>query len=85
MDTAAPRQVADVARIISKQYPATTGTCMKFWYYVVGNGLGELNVYIETNGNKGPSQWTIYSGFDFWMITEIPVQSSYPFRVSSII
>ena len=83
IEASAPRQFGDVARIISQEYPATLGTCMRFWYYMIGSDLGQFNVYIEVNGNQGASVWSrSTSGYDLWRIAEVNVQTSYPFRVS---
>ncbi|XP_022097778.1 MAM and LDL-receptor class A domain-containing protein 1-like isoform X1 [Acanthaster planci] len=82
IEASAPRQLGDVARIISQEYPATMGTCMRFWYYMVGSDLGQFNVYIEVNGNRGSSVWSrSTSGYNLWRIAEVTVQTSYPYRV----
>ncbi|XP_022096407.1 MAM and LDL-receptor class A domain-containing protein 1-like [Acanthaster planci] len=72
----------DMARIRSPEYPATFGTCMKFWYYMVGVDVNALKVYVEVKGNKGSPVWDrYYNAFAYWMVAEVSIQSAYPYRI----
>ncbi|XP_033638977.1 MAM and LDL-receptor class A domain-containing protein 1-like [Asterias rubens] len=72
----------DVARMRSKEYPATFGTCMKFWYYMVGQDINAMKIYIEVKGSMGTPVWTrYYSNFAYWMVSEVSIQSAYPYRI----
>lgn len=33
------------------------GNCLEFWYYMYGNGIGRLNVYIKCGNMFGNKVW----------------------------
>ena len=48
IETSSPRQPGDVALLESPDYPASNeNQCFAFYYHMLGNHIGELNVYIK--------------------------------------
>lgn len=58
IETSAPRQSGDKARLLS---PPVTGTgikCLIFWYYMYGPNVQTLNMYVVGDSNLGQPVWT---------------------------
>ena len=48
IETSSPRQPDDVALLESPDYqPSSTNQCFAFYYHMLGNHIGELNVYVK--------------------------------------
>ncbi|XP_072014822.1 MAM and LDL-receptor class A domain-containing protein 1-like [Amphiura filiformis] len=60
IDSSPPRSQGDIALLYSQILPATqsTGTCLKFWYHMMGSQLGMLRVYYQP--------WGASTGTLFW-------------------
>ena len=71
-----------VVRLLSKEYPSTSGRCMTFWYNMHGKTMGTFNIYIQSkdssikkiftkSGNQGAN----------WINGKALIQSSYNYKV----
>lgn len=49
IETSAPRRPNDTARILSPRYTDRSDMCMQFYYHMLGNGVGTLNVYAKVH------------------------------------
>ena len=75
----------DEARLISRLRPATSGSCLTFWYNMNGRSIGNLNVYKKVN--VGWERIWRKSGDhkNRWMYGSIKFQSSKPYQVTSFV
>ncbi|XP_048582934.1 MAM and LDL-receptor class A domain-containing protein 2-like isoform X2 [Nematostella vectensis] len=46
-ETSSPVAQGQTARLLSKDFPATSGRCISFWYHMYGAGTGALNVLVK--------------------------------------
>ena len=79
-----PRIRNDIAKLISAQVPATTGSngkCLSFWYHMYGADVNTLSVYVRT-GSHDTLLWS-KSGTrgDKWIKALVSVTSRSPFKV----
>ena len=79
-----PRRRNDIAKLISAQVPATTGSngkCLSFWYHMYGADINTLSVYVRT-GSHDTLLWS-KSGTrgDKWIKALVSVTSRSPFKV----
>lgn len=49
IETSSPRRPNDTARILSPRYTDRSDMCMQFYYHMLGNGVGTLNVYAKVH------------------------------------
>lgn len=47
IETSSPRRPNDIARILSPRFQDNTDMCMQFYYHMLGDGVGTLNVYAQ--------------------------------------
>ncbi|XP_066300036.1 MAM and LDL-receptor class A domain-containing protein 1-like [Branchiostoma lanceolatum] len=75
IETSAPRQPNDKARLQTPMYLATPASCFQFWYHMYGANIGTLNVYLKT-GSSNTLLWT-KSGDndDVWRLGYVTVSS----------
>lgn len=71
-----------VVRLLSKDFPATSGRCMSFWYNMYGASMGSFNIYTRSSsgaltkifsrsGNQGTA----------WINGKASIQSSGTYKV----
>ena len=81
-ETSAPRKSGDKARLTSKQYPASNGQCLKFWFHMYGPNIGTLNVYASSYNRLGQAVWTLYGNQgNKWQQAQVTIQTTTPFQV----
>ncbi|KAL4220012.1 hypothetical protein ACF0H5_020424 [Mactra antiquata] len=62
IETSAPRFPGEKARIISPMLPGNTALCLNFWYYMFGDGIGDLQVFIQNECTKTMTELFKVSG-----------------------
>ena len=83
IETSSPRLPNDKARLESEEFQPTgsSGRCLKFWYHMYGSAIGNLNVWMSSNGSTGMI-WTLagpqYNG---WRYAQASVGSSSVYQV----
>lgn len=86
MESASPRVTDDKARMLSKPYNPTTGSCLSFWYYMNGNSymVGTLSVIIAPVGQQAQQPLWSRAGSQGgqWLLATFSVQSIEKFQVS---
>nr|XP_039272221.1 MAM and LDL-receptor class A domain-containing protein 2-like [Styela clava] len=77
VESSIPRALGDRARIISEQYPSTTGDCFTFFYHMYGTTIGTLNVLIRDASGVDKVIWSL-SGEqgNLWKDAQVTVVSS---------
>lgn len=56
IESSAPRQPGDRARLVSPTYLPSTGSCLTFYYNMYGLTMGTLKVYLAGIGPAAPFQ-----------------------------
>nr|XP_022334538.1 MAM and LDL-receptor class A domain-containing protein 1-like [Crassostrea virginica] len=84
IETSAPRHRGDVAILDSANLPPTppAGHCLTFWYYMFGNNIGSLNVYMVTNTNRTLFWSRNGTQGDAWKMAQRQIFSNTDFRIS---
>lgn len=84
IESSAPRRRNDKARIDSPLYPATTGSCLKFWFNMYGRSVGFLQVYVKPSGASNGRMITKIgqNHGTAWKPFHVTVQSPTPFRIT---
>lgn len=49
IESSSPRLQGDDAGLLSEQLPANHTMCLEFWYYMYGDGIGNLTVNLEVD------------------------------------
>ena len=80
-----PLRFSDRAVLVSPHFAPTStakGFCMKFAYHMFGDGIGTLNVVMQTKQVGDQVLWTV-SGEqgNTWLIGQVPIYSDFPFRL----
>ncbi|XP_070567019.1 MAM and LDL-receptor class A domain-containing protein 2-like [Ptychodera flava] len=72
----------DAARLESSVIPATSQSCLVFYYHMYGTHVNTLSVYIKTNGQLGSPVWT-RSGADEndWMYAQYWITSTTSYQI----
>ncbi|XP_069133150.1 MAM and LDL-receptor class A domain-containing protein 1-like [Argopecten irradians] len=77
IEASAPRHQGDNARLISPTYTDSQAMCVQFYYHMYGNGIGALNVYVQTGGQMGRAGFTMSANAgNVWQLGEMTVPSS---------
>ncbi|EDV21956.1 uncharacterized protein TRIADDRAFT_59472 [Trichoplax adhaerens] len=64
------------ARLMSEVFPASSGRCLTFWYFMYGQNMGSLNV-LWMYGNSASQLWNISGNQQhYWKYTQISVPSN---------
>ncbi|XP_025085517.1 MAM and LDL-receptor class A domain-containing protein 1-like [Pomacea canaliculata] len=72
-----PQHPGNRARLISPSQPATSGSCLRFWYYMYGHTMGTLSVYLRSGGQLINTIFNISGNQgNRWIQAEITVHSS---------
>ena len=88
IETSAPRQPNDTARLISPTI-AGNGTsltrCVKFYYHMYGPHVNTLRVYTRSNGKYNPTLWMRNATQGpAWRYGEVQVKTADTFSVSGV-
>jgi len=62
IEASAPRRTGDNALYVSTALKPTLTGCFKFYYHMLGNNIGELNVYMRRAGESNslyPEVWLV--------------------------
>lgn len=71
---------------MQSEYTVGAKNCATFSFYMSGENLGRLNVYIVDQDKKAFLIWRLAGNQgDEWKSARVPVNMSYAFRVSNII
>ncbi|CAF4203919.1 unnamed protein product, partial [Rotaria sordida] len=85
IETSAPRQPGDIARLISPVFPASKQyNCLQFYYHQYGIDIGAFNVYKrDVGGSLNPLKIFSSQGnrFDEWHVMEINLLASKPYTI----
>ncbi|XP_033122124.1 MAM and LDL-receptor class A domain-containing protein 1-like [Anneissia japonica] len=83
IETSYPRYNNETARLWTLPYPATNGTCVKWFYHMYGATVNKLNVYIvDTTGTVGVPAWTNRNNQEnLWRLGKIPVETMSAFQI----
>lgn len=46
------------AALVSRNFNASIGRCLTFWYHMYGEAMGELNVYVKPVGRNRTKIWS---------------------------
>ena len=82
IETSAPRQAGEKARLESEVLPPTSGQCMQFWFNMNGKDVYKLSVLLKVVEQSESRVWS-YGGDhdDKWKQGQIPIKSAKPFIV----
>ncbi|XP_033095896.1 MAM and LDL-receptor class A domain-containing protein 1-like [Anneissia japonica] len=71
------------ARLWTLSYPATNGTCIKWFYHMYGATVNTLNVYIiNTEGTVGAPAWTNRNNQgNIWRLGKLSVETKSAFQI----
>lgn len=88
MDASVPHASQDKARMLSKPYSPTSGSCLSFWYYIYGENLmvGTISVMVTTVGQQASLPPLISIGGSQglqWHLASVNIHSIEKFQVSS--
>ena len=88
IESSAPRRSGDKARLRSEVFPATTASCLAFWYNMYGVNIGSLNIYQEivslsTSPTTGFTKLKSIVGNQGqrWQLAQIPVSARAPYSL----
>ncbi|CAF4185562.1 unnamed protein product, partial [Rotaria sp. Silwood2] len=85
IETSAPRNSGDVARLISPVFPASKEyNCLQFYYHQYGVNIGALNVYKrDVGGSLSPLKIFSSQGnrFDEWHVMEVNLVPTKPYNI----
>ena len=84
IETSSPRVENDNAVLESKQYPATGGRCLQFYYHMYGSHMGKLAViYTQEKGTTGQVLWSKSGDQENqWRLAKVQLPSSaIPYKV----
>lgn len=84
IDASSPRRPQDFAQIISDQFPATESNsplCLRFWTHMFGSGIGDLNVYIRSDGSDRKVWGLSGDAGNNWYMAQAPIASPKPFSI----
>jgi hypothetical protein len=85
IDASYPNAKGHKARLVSQDLlPSSSPKCLKFWFHLYGQSIGDLNVYVKTGaGNKSEELvWTYGGNFgNQWLGGQTPVQSDKVYQV----
>ncbi|XP_033122121.1 MAM and LDL-receptor class A domain-containing protein 1-like, partial [Anneissia japonica] len=83
IETSYPRYNNETARLWTLPYPATNGTCVKWFYHMYGATVNTLNVYIvDTTGTVGVPAWTNTNNQEnLWRLGKISVETMSAFQI----
>lgn len=83
IETSNPRSKGHKAWLKSKEYTPTRGRCLSFWYHMLGQHIGTLNVLTSSNGSRSAPIWTL-SGLQgpYWRPARVTIRSSVKHNVS---
>ncbi|CAH1786792.1 unnamed protein product, partial [Owenia fusiformis] len=48
IESSRPGKAGDTAQVQSEWFPSTKARCLKFWYHMYGEGIGTLNIYVQS-------------------------------------
>lgn len=85
-EASSPRSRGDKARLISQTNPATTGSCLEFYYHMFGTDIGTLNVYARV-GSSLPSRplWSENGNQgNVWKVARKTITTTQPFEVNRL-
>eukprot|EP00795_Rhopilema_esculentum_P012712 gene12712-3431_t len=83
IESSAPRQPNDTARLMSSNLITTKGQCLNFWYHMYGAHVNQLNVYLETNtANLSRPVWSKFGTHgDVWKAAHVSMNQNPPFKI----
>ncbi|XP_033123978.1 MAM and LDL-receptor class A domain-containing protein 1-like [Anneissia japonica] len=83
IETSYPRYNNETARLWTSSYPATNGTCVKWFYHMYGATVNTLNVYIvNTEGTVGAPAWTNRNNQgNIWRLGKLSVETKTSFQI----
>lgn len=84
IETSNPRSKGHKAWLKSKEYTPTLGRCLSFWYHMLGQHIGTLNVLTASNGSRSAPIWSL-SGLQgpYWRPARVTIRSSVKHNVSA--
>lgn len=82
-EASSPASTGNKARLLSKEFPATEGRCLSFWYHMYGVGMGSLNVILE-DANGEHQIWKEFGNKgNKWHLGHVTVDSNITHKVES--
>lgn len=85
IETSAPRRPGDKARFVSPQIPLNqpdSHKCFQFWYYMYGDHVDHLNVYMNSGNGLGQPVFTKQgTQGQKWIQASITLSPKIPFQV----
>nr|XP_054750330.1 MAM and LDL-receptor class A domain-containing protein 1-like [Lytechinus pictus] len=76
-------KIGETAVLNSEYFSPTQSACLSFWYYMYGNHIGDLNVWMAyLSGQPRQSRWTVSGNQGFaWYNAKIDLSSDVEFRI----
>lgn len=85
LDSQLPLRFLDRAILVSPDFQATStskGYCMKFAYHMYGDGIGKLNVIMQTKQRGDELLWSLSGDQgNRWYMAQVPLYSRQPFKL----
>ena len=82
IETSAPRRPNDNAILQSATFGANTQQCLHFWYFMFGNTIGSLNVWVKPQTGNATKVWELkgQQGVQ-WLQGQVAVSSTQSYQV----
>ncbi|EDO47787.1 predicted protein [Nematostella vectensis] len=81
IETSSPRKSGDKARLYSPSYPATKGSCFRFWFHMYGASIGSLQVYVKSGGTE-TQLWTRTRDYgNVWKVAQTTIQTTGAYQI----
>ena len=91
IESSAPRKAGEVGRLYSERMTKQSSNvpfCLRFWYHMLGSGIGKLNLYLKTGNGKINEKllWTLSGNqLNQWREGTAPIRSTVDYQVSFLI
>ncbi|XP_033099732.1 MAM and LDL-receptor class A domain-containing protein 1-like, partial [Anneissia japonica] len=83
IETSYPRYINQTARLWTLSFPATNGTCVKWFYHMYGATVNTMNVYlVNKEGTVGAPAWTNKNNQgNIWRLGKMSVETKSAFQI----
>jgi len=83
-EASSPANAGDKSKLESKEFKATEGRCLSFWYHMYGVGMGSLNVNIQDVNGVRQIWKQLGDKGNQWQLGSVTITSKIPYKVSHV-